>query len=87
MFGIGLAEIFTILIVAVVLINPKSIPGLFSKLGRFYGQLKGLRRALSYQLKSVERELERETHPDQPSPLKGKTTAAHSQTKEEKENI
>lgn len=39
MFGLGTAEIIVVVIVALILINPKDLPGLVRKGGRIYGKL------------------------------------------------
>lgn len=48
MFGLGIAEIITVLIVILVLFNPKDLPAIVRTVGRVYGsvmkQLNGVRK-------------------------------------------
>jgi Sec-independent protein translocase protein TatA len=48
MFGFGITEIITLLIVIIVLVNPRDIPALVRKMGRVYGsvmrQMNGIRK-------------------------------------------
>ena len=39
MFGFGLTEIITIVIIVLVLINPKDLPRIVRKLGTIYGKI------------------------------------------------
>jgi len=41
MFGIGFWEIIIILILIIIFINPRDLPGIFRKIGRFYKQITG----------------------------------------------
>ena len=49
MFGLGLSEIFTIIVVAIVILNPKDLPVLVRKIGKIYAvimrQVNGLKKA------------------------------------------
>ncbi|MGH4036469.1 MAG: hypothetical protein ACRQFF_01310 [Sphaerochaeta sp.] len=49
MFGLGLSEIFTVLVVAIVLLNPKDLPVIVRKIGKIYAkimrQVNGIKRA------------------------------------------
>lgn len=49
MFGLGLSEIFTVIIVAIVILNPKDLPVLVRKIGKLYAvmmrQVNGLKKA------------------------------------------
>lgn len=49
MFGIGFSEIVTILIVLLVIINPKDLPSIARKAGKIYAaimkQINGIKRA------------------------------------------
>jgi sec-independent protein translocase protein TatB len=42
MFGIGLGELALILVVAVVLVNPKDLPAFFRKAGKLWGELRSM---------------------------------------------
>lgn len=37
MFGLGISEIIVVAAVALILINPKELPGIVRKIGRIYG--------------------------------------------------
>ncbi|MDC7227627.1 MAG: hypothetical protein PQJ61_12755 [Spirochaetales bacterium] len=39
MFGFGFSEIITILVVVIVLINPKELPSIVRKIGKMYGKI------------------------------------------------
>ncbi|MGD1822742.1 MAG: Sec-independent protein translocase subunit TatA/TatB [Pleomorphochaeta sp.] len=39
MFGFGISEIFTLIIVIVLLLNPKDLPKIVRKLGKIYGNI------------------------------------------------
>ena len=54
MFSIGLAEILIILMVAIVFIKPKSLPGFLRTLGRFYGILKRYQQNFQWNLEKME---------------------------------
>ncbi len=51
MFGFGISEIMAVLIVAIVLINPKELPMIVRKIGKIYAsvmrQINGVRRTFS----------------------------------------
>jgi Tat protein translocase TatB subunit len=59
MFGIGFAEILIILLVFIVLVNPKDLPRLFRWLGRLVRQLRELKDSSVRYLRKVEREIEK----------------------------
>ena len=48
MFGFGIPEIITVLIVAIVLINPRDLPVILRRIGKIYGrvmrQVNGMRK-------------------------------------------
>ena len=57
MFGLSFWEILVVLIVAVVLINPKDLPAVFRRVGRVYGQLRALNHSLTRTMRDLDREV------------------------------
>ena len=51
MFNVGLPEIVIIILVVVVFVNPKELPGFFRKIGKFVQQMKEMRETF---IRSVE---------------------------------
>lgn len=51
MFGFGITEIITLIIVIIVLINPRDLPGIVRKIGKIYGsimkQINGVRKSFA----------------------------------------
>ena len=47
MFDIGVLELLVIAIVALIVVGPKDLPGLFRTLGRFTGKMRGMAREFS----------------------------------------
>ncbi len=47
MFGLGMSEMVLIGIVALIVIGPKDLPGMFRTLGQFTGKAKGMAREFS----------------------------------------
>ncbi|MBI9104309.1 MAG: hypothetical protein JEY99_17960 [Spirochaetales bacterium] len=51
MFGLGLSEIITLIIVVIVFLNPKDLPFIIRKIGKIYGkimrQINGLKKTFS----------------------------------------
>lgn len=70
MFGIGLAEILVIVLVAIVFVNPRDLPRLVRRVGRLMRQLRSLRDSSMQYLRKIEREVE---EADQPGPPQGTT--------------
>lgn len=56
MFSIGFGEIFIVLLVVILFVNPKDLPRLFRTIGRYYGKFLKLREELSRSLKLLELE-------------------------------
>ncbi len=61
MLGIGFEELLVVLVAALVLINPRDMPRLFRKAGRFWGAL----RAMSEKAKDAAREAARDIRIDE----------------------
>lgn len=40
MFGLGITEIFVIVVIVIVLIRPEDLPGFFKSMGKSYGEIK-----------------------------------------------
>lgn len=59
MFGIGLWEILAILVVAVVLIRPRDLPGVLRRVGRAYGRLVSFRESALARARELESEIRR----------------------------
>jgi sec-independent protein translocase protein TatB len=57
-FGIGFFELLIIFLVVILFVNPKDLPKLFRKLGRFMRQIRDLKDSSVQYLKKVEREIE-----------------------------
>lgn len=53
MFGLGLWEVFAILLVAIVFINPKDLPKIARTLGRWYSRLRNFSRALTTNVNEI----------------------------------
>ncbi len=60
MFGLGGAELFVVLILAIIFIGPKELPGIAAQLGKLYRQLKGATEDLK---DTVEREINLSENP------------------------
>lgn len=58
MFGIGLAEILVIVLVAIVFVKPGDLPRLLRRMGRLVRQLRDLREGSVQYLRRIEREVE-----------------------------
>lgn len=56
MFSIGIGELFVLLLVVVIFINPKDLPRLLRAVGRYYGKFLKFREELSRGLKLMELE-------------------------------
>lgn len=58
MFGFGVSEVITIIIVCLVLINPKELPAIIHKGGKLYGKImkefNGIRKTFDNLEKEVE---------------------------------
>ena len=53
MFGLGIWEIFMILLIAVVFINPKDLPKIARTLGRWYGKIRKLNNMLKTNMEDI----------------------------------
>ncbi len=53
MFGLGMSEMVLISIVALIVIGPKDIPGMFRTLGQFTGKARGMAREFSRAMESA----------------------------------
>ena len=60
MFGLGFVEILIIFLVVIIFINPKDLPKVFRRLGRFVRQLRDIRDSSVRYMKRIEREIEEE---------------------------
>lgn len=58
MFGLGFIELAAIALVALVLIRPKDLPGVFRKLGSLYRRARGQLAAAKRVLRDLEADLE-----------------------------
>ena len=57
MFGLGFWEIFIIFIVLIIFLDPKEIPILLRKIGRFYGEIAALNKDVNKMFKDIESEV------------------------------
>ena len=57
MFGIGIAEILVVLVLVLVLINPKDLPKIARKLGSLYRKFRDVRDKVNQEVREVEREI------------------------------
>ena len=57
MFNIGLPELLVIVLVVVVFLNPRELPGFFRKLGRGVQQIKHMREEFTRSLRDVQEDL------------------------------
>ncbi len=53
MFGLGMSEMVLISIVALIVIGPKDLPGMFRTLGQFTGKARGMAREFSRAMESA----------------------------------
>jgi Tat protein translocase TatB subunit len=53
MFGLGLWEIFAILLVAIVFINPKDLPKIARTLGKWYSRLRNFSKTLTANVNEI----------------------------------
>jgi sec-independent protein translocase protein TatB len=60
MFGLGFWEIIIILLAVIVLINPKEMPKIARKLGRWYRKVRNIQEKVGKEVKDFENEI-RET--------------------------
>jgi sec-independent protein translocase protein TatB len=85
MFGLGLWEIFAILLVAIVFINPKDLPKIARTLGKWYYRLKNFTKNLSTNINEiVEEEIKKpfeDIESDITSPVKELKDAINSPMK------
>jgi len=56
MFGLGLWEVFAILLVAVVFINPKDLPKIARTLGKWYSRLRNFTKGLETNVNDIIKE-------------------------------
>ncbi len=53
MFGLGIWEIFSILLIAIVFINPKDLPKIARTLGRWYGKIRNINNMLKTNMEGI----------------------------------
>lgn len=56
MFGLGFWEIIIILLAVIVLINPKEMPEIARKLGRWYRKVRNVQEKVDKEVKELENE-------------------------------
>jgi Sec-independent protein translocase protein TatA len=57
MFGVGFPEILIIILVIVLFVNPKELPGFFRKFGRLVQQIRDMRESFTRDMKELEKEI------------------------------
>ena len=57
MFNIGLPELLIIILVVILFISPKQLPGLFRKVGRGVQQIRRMREEFTQSLRDVQEDL------------------------------
>jgi Tat protein translocase TatB subunit len=58
LFRIGLPEILIIIVVVIVFVNPKQLPGFFRKAGKFVQQMKEMRDSFKRSLEEVKNQID-----------------------------
>lgn len=76
MFGIGFSEMITLIIVMLILINPKDFPRLVHRIGKVYGKINRELR----EMKKVYGEFEKEVNTSMDLDITGKQEARKSIT-------
>jgi Sec-independent protein translocase protein TatA len=64
MFGLGLWEILAIVVIVLVVINPKDWPKIVRRIGAVYGKLTQLHTSMMRMIREVEAEARRGSLPD-----------------------
>lgn len=57
MFGLGFWEIVVIFVVLIIFIDPKEIPIMLRKIGRFYGEILNFNKDVNKMLKDIETDI------------------------------
>jgi sec-independent protein translocase protein TatB len=69
MFGFGFSEILTVVIVALVLINPKDLPKIMRKFGEFYGKMRDQLNGIKEQFNTFDRDVKYLTEIESPEEI------------------